>query len=120
MSSRRNSRSGLVALLVPVFVLAGCANDGVPEFWDDQADASGRGLAIRQFEDACVEANDDLPSARARPLCTCVVDRVREAVTYEKFRELDGFVTKHRDELTPVMLSENYGWFTSAVEACGT
>ena len=120
MSARRRCRISPATLLVAVLVVASCANDGVPESWDDQADDSGRGLAIRQFEDACMEANDDLPSARARSLCACVAGRVRDAVTYEKFRELDGFITKHRDELTAAMLSENYGWFTSAVEACGT
>jgi hypothetical protein len=104
--------------LLAVLLIAGCANDGIPESWDDQADESGTGLAIRQFQDACAEANDDLPSARARSLCVCVAGRVRSAVTYEKFRELDDFITKHRDELTPAMLSENYDWFTSAVEDC--
>jgi hypothetical protein len=107
--------AGLAALVVAGFMVVSCANDGVPESWDDQADDSGRGLAIRQFEDTCIEANDDLPSARSQSLCACVVDRVQDAVTYEKFRELDSFITKHRDELTAAMLSENYGWFTSAV-----
>ena len=118
MSAPRRSHTALAALLVAVFALGGCANDGVPESWDEQADSSGRGLVVRQFEDACMEANDDIPSARSRSLCTCVVDRVQATVTYEKFRELDRFITKHRDELTAAMLSENYGWFTSAVEAC--
>ena len=120
MFARRRSYSGLAALVVAGFMVVSCANDGVPESWDDQADDSGRGLVIRQFEDACIEANDDLPSARSQSLCACVVDRVQDAVTYEKFRELDSFITKHRDELTSAMLSENYGWFTSAVEACRT
>ena len=120
MSARRRFFSGPVALLVAGFVVVGCANDGIPESWDDQADDKGRGLVIRQFEDACVEANDDLPSARSRSVCTCVVDRIQDAVTYEEFSELDRFITKHRDELTATMLSENYGWFTSAVEVCET
>ena len=118
MPDHRSSRLRLAIPLLAVLLIAGCANDGIPESWDDQADESGTGLAIRQFQDACAEANDDLPSARARSLCVCVAGRVRSAVTYEKFRELDDFITKHRDELTPAMLSENYDWFTSAVEDC--
>ena len=120
MFVRRRFCSGPAALLVAGLVMVGCANDGVPESWEDQADDSGRGLVIRQFEDACMEANNDLPSARSRSVCNCVVDRIQDDVTYEKFSELDRFITKHRDELTATMLSENYGWFTSAVEACET
>ena len=118
MSEHRSSRLRPAIPLLVVFLIAGCANDGVPESWEDQADESGTGLAIRQFQDACVDANDDLPLARARSLCVCVAGRVREAVTYEKFTELDDFITKHRDDLTPTMLSENYRWFTEAVKAC--
>jgi len=125
MFARRRSYSGLAALVVAGFMVVSCANDGVPESWDDQADDSGRGLAIRQFEDACIEANDNLPSARSQSLCECVLKEIRstwdsDVDSFEKFRELDNFVTKHGNELTSTMLSENYGWFTSAVEACPT
>ena len=118
MPDHRSSRLHLAIPLLAVLLIAGCANDGIPESWNDQADDTGTGLAIRQFQDACAEANDDLPLVRARSLCVCVAGRVQDAVTYEKFRELDDFITKHRDELTPMMLSESYEWFTSAVEAC--
>ena len=43
MFARRRSYSGLAALVVAGFMVVSCANDGVPESWDDQADDSGRG-----------------------------------------------------------------------------
>ena len=101
-----------------LLVVSACANDGVPESWDDQIDDSGRGLVVRQFEESCVEANEDLPRGQIRRLCGCVIDHVRNVVTYEKFKELGKFITKHRDELTSAVLEENYNWFTSAVEDC--
>jgi hypothetical protein len=45
---------------------------------------------------------------------------VREAVTFEKFTELDDFVDKHRDDATAAMLGEHFAWFVEATEACAT
>ena len=122
MSDHRSFRLRLAVPLLAVLLIAGCANDGIPESWDDQADDSGTGLAIRQFHDACAEANDDLTSKQSQDLCRCVLKEIRtnwsDAESFEKFAELDGFITKHRDELNPAMLTENFGWFTSAVGAC--
>ena len=105
-------------LLALALVVAGCANSGVPESWDEQADESGKGLAERGFLGACVEANGDLAEVRARSYCACVLDKVQAAVTYEEFRTFDDFIDKHRDEVSPAMLDENFGWFLEAVAAC--
>ena len=106
------------ALLALALVVAGCANSGVPESWDEQADESGKGLAERGFLGACVEANGDLAAARSRSYCACVLNKVQAAVTYEEFRTFDDFIDKHRDEVSPAMLGENFGWFMEAVVAC--
>jgi hypothetical protein len=47
-----------------------------------------------------------------------VLDKVQAAVTYEEFRTFDDFIDKHRDEVSPAMLDENFGWFLEAVAAC--
>jgi hypothetical protein len=47
-----------------------------------------------------------------------VLDKVQAAVTYEEFRTFDDFIDKHRDEVSPAMLGENFGWFMEAVAAC--
>ena len=36
----------------------------------------------------------------------------------EKFKELDDFIRKHRDDLNSQMVSENYGWLNDSSEAC--
>ena len=44
--------------------------------------------------------------------------QVQDAVTFEEFKELDDFIDKHRDEVTSGMLTEHFGWFVEATEAC--
>tara|TARA_B110000438_G_C15711111_1_gene605381 strand:- start:474 stop:860 length:387 start_codon:yes stop_codon:yes gene_type:complete len=112
------NRSLLVALLFSSFLLISCANDGVPEAWDDQIDESGKGLVVRNFVDACKESNSDMSEVKAKNYCECVIGRVQNSVTYEKFKELDEFIRKHRDALTPAMISENYSWLSEAGESC--
>ncbi len=89
----------------------------MPESWDEQADESGKGLAERGFLGACVEANGDLAAARCRASCACVLDKVQVAVTYEEFRTFDDFMDKLRDELSPALLGEDFGWFMEEVHA---
>lgn len=103
-----------------MFLLAGCMSSGEPVSWEDQADESGHGLVEREFTAACMEANDDLSEVRSRTFCACVLDGVREAVTFEKFTELDDFVDKHRDDVSAAMLDEHFAWFIEATEACAT
>ncbi|MDP7551495.1 MAG: hypothetical protein QF896_09970 [Acidimicrobiales bacterium] len=108
----------LPAVISIVLLASACANSGAPETWEDQPDETGQGLAERNFVASCVEANDDLPEAKAESYCTCVLVNVKAAVSYEEFGEFDDFIDTHRADITAEMLSENFGWFTEAVEAC--
>ena len=90
----------------------------VPESWEDQADETGEGLVEREFTTACLAANNDLPTIRAKDFCGCVLDRVQAAVTFEEFKSLDDFIDKHRDDLTAAILREDFGWFVEATETC--
>jgi len=108
----------LPTVISVVLIASACANSGVPEAWDEQADETGRGLAERNFLDSCVEANSDLAQVKALSYCTCVLVKVKAAVSYEKFTEFDDFVDTHRSDVTADMVGENFSWFTEAVEAC--
>jgi hypothetical protein len=109
-SLKRTLFSGI---FVCVLLFTGCANDGKPETWDDQD-----GLVVSNFVEACQESNADLPTFKAKSYCECVIKGVRDSVTYEKFKELDDFIRKHRDDLNSQMISENYGWLNDSSEAC--
>ena len=93
-------------------------SSGEPVSWEDQADETGEGLVEREFTAACLAANDDLPTVRAKDFCSCVLGRVQAAVTFEEFKELDDFIDKHRDEVTSGMLAEHFGWFVDATGSC--
>ncbi|MBC8195659.1 MAG: hypothetical protein ISR43_08960 [Acidimicrobiia bacterium] len=108
----------LPAVLAVVLLASACANSGEPEAWGDQADETGRGLAERNFLDSCVEANGDLSELKARSYCTCVLAKVKAAVSFEEFTKFDDFIDTHRTDVTAEMLGENFGWFAEAVEAC--
>jgi len=47
-----------------------------------------------------------------------VIKGVKDSVTFEKFKELDDFIRKHRDDLNSQMISENYGWLDDSSKAC--
>ena len=113
----------LSALALAGLLLVGCANSGVPEGWDDQPDETGRGLAERNFIDACIEANDDLSESRASSLCECVLDEVQHEerdATYKDFTTLNNHLKKNSDEVTESGLRDLFPWFTDAVDACNT
>ncbi|MAT62761.1 MAG: hypothetical protein VYB02_01335 [Actinomycetota bacterium] len=107
------NRNLFTVILVCALLFSGCANDGVPETWEDQD-----GLVVRNFVEACQESNSDMSTFKARSYCECVINGVKEAVTFEKFKELDDFIRKHRDDLNSKMISENYGWLNDSSEAC--
>ncbi len=107
------NRNLFTGILVCALLLSGCANDGVPETWEEQD-----GLVVRNFVEACQESNSDMSTFKARSYCECVINGVKEAVTFEKFKELDDFIRKHRDDLNSKMISENYGWLNDSSEAC--
>jgi hypothetical protein len=101
-----------------LLLASACANSGVPETWEDQPDETGQGLAERNFVSSCVEANDDLPDAKAESYCTCVLVKVKAAISYEEFGEFDDFIDTHRADITAETSREHFGWLTAAVAAC--
>ncbi len=107
------NRNLFAGILVCALLFSGCANDGVPETWEEQD-----GLVVRNFVEACQESNSDMSTFKARSYCECVINEVKDAVTFEKFKELDDFIRKHRDDLNSKMISENYGWLNDSSEAC--
>jgi len=58
---------------------------------------------VRNFVEACQESNSDL-QLKAKSYCECVIRRVQDLVTFEKFKELDDFIRKHRDDLQEKLL----------------
>ena len=110
----------LSALALAGLLLVGCANSGVPEGWDDQPDETGRGLAERNFIDACIEANDDLSESRASSLCECVLDEVQGSASYDDYERLNDHFKDKGDEVTESGLRDLFPWFTDAVDACNT
>ena len=110
----------LSALALAGLLLVGCANSGVPEGWDEQPDGIGRGLAERNFIDACIEANDDLSESRASSLCECVLDEVQGSASYDDYERLNDHFKDKGDEATESGLRDLFAWFTDAVDACNT
>ena len=102
-------------------LLVGCANSGKPGGWNDQADETGRGLAERNFVDACVEANVDLSRSRATSMCECVLAEVQgSGASYEDFTTLNDHLKGEGDKVTESGLRDLFPWFTDAVDACKT
>ena len=108
----------LLPVALFVLVAAACVPSGEPVSWEDQADATGEGLVEREFVAACLEANDDLGSVKAKNFCACVLDGIQGKVTFEKFQELDSFIDDQRDIVTRGMLVEHYGWFVEISDDC--
>ena len=72
----------LLAVVAVVVLASGCVGSGEPVSWEDQAvEKDGPGLVEREFIAACLAANDDLPTVRAKDFCGCVLGRVQAAVT---------------------------------------
>ena len=108
----------LLTVALFVLVAAACVPSGEPVSWEDQADVTGEGLVEREFVAACLEANDDLGSVKAKNFCACVLDGIQAKVTFEKFQELDAFIDDQRDIVTRGMLVEHYGWFVEISDDC--
>ncbi len=111
-------RRSLLPFVLLVLVAAACVPSGEPVSWQDQADTTGEGLVEREFVAACLEANDDLGSVKAKNFCACVLDGIQNEVTFEKFQELDAFIDDQRDIVTRDMLVEYYGWFVEISDNC--
>ena len=112
--------SRLSALAVAGMLLVGCASSGNPVGWDDQADENGRGLAERNFVDACIEANGDLSWSRATPMCECVLAEVQGSATWDDYKRLNDHFKDKGDAVTESGLADLFPWFTDAVAACNT
>ena len=115
-----NRANRLLPVALAALLLVGCASSGVPEGWDEQVDETGRGLAERNFIDACIEANDDLSESRATPVCECILAEVQESVTYADFKQLNKNFKDNSDTVTESGLRDMFPWFTDAVDACAT
>ncbi len=115
-----NRANRLLPVALAALLLVGCASSGVPEGWDEQVDETGRGLAERNFIDACIEANDDLSESRATSLCECILAEVQGSATYADFEQLSKNVKDNSDAVTESGLRDMFPWFTDAVDACAT
>ena len=115
-----NRANRLLPVALAALLLVGCASSGVPEGWNEQVDETGRGLAERNFIDACIEANDDLSESRATSLCECILAEVQGSATYADFEQLSKNVKDNSDAVTESGLRDMFPWFTDAVDACAT
>ena len=93
----------LAVVAALVLVAAACGNSGAPTFYDDNAAdyqfdenspvESNVGQPERNFRDGCKEAGrDDLDEqvrANLADVCKCGFDRIRDALTFEEFKQLD-------------------------------
>ena len=112
--------SRLSALAVAGMLLVGCASSGNPVGWDDQADENGRGLAERNFLDACIESNGALSESRATTMCECVLAEVQGSATWDDYKKLEKNLRENSDKVTESGLVDLFPWFTDAVAACNT
>ena len=112
--------SRLSALAVAGMLLVGCASSGTPVSWGDQADENGRGLAERNFLDACIESNGALSESRATTMCECVLAEVQGSATWDDYKKLEKNLRENSDKVTESGLADLFPWFTDAVAACNT
>ena len=112
--------SRLSALAVAGMLLVGCASSGTPVSWGDQADENGRGLAERNFLNACIESNGALSESRATTMCECILAEVRGSATWDDYKKLEKNLKENSDKVTESGLVDLFPWFTDAVAACNT
>lgn len=86
-----------------VLVAAACGSSGAPTSYDDNADdyqfdedsavESNVGQAERNFRDGCKDAGEDDLDQQVQDnladVCKCGFDKIREALTFEEFKQLD-------------------------------
>ena len=85
----------IVAALI--LIAAACGNSGAPTSWDDNpAEYKGVpdvGQPERNFRTGCEEEGKDNLDAQVQEnladVCKCGFDGIREALTFEEFRDLD-------------------------------
>ncbi|WP_419850700.1 hypothetical protein [Candidatus Poriferisocius sp.] len=85
----------IVAALI--LIAAACGNSGAPTSWDDNpAEYKGVpdvGQPERNFRTGCEEEGKDNLDAQVQEnladVCKCGFDGIREALTFEEFKDLD-------------------------------
>jgi hypothetical protein len=104
----------LLPFLLGALLLAGCSqNDNTPEGYPDRSLGEDQGRNDYQvwlnFEQACLEANDDLPAGTAADVCECTWDAYVDEVPFEVFisfdrtiRERIGTVGNNRTDLETI------------------
>jgi len=114
----KRSRLTLFPIILVLLVLAaGCANSATPNGWDEQA-VDGQGLAERNFLDSCHAANEDLTQMVGEEFCGCLLEEIKEAVTFSEFKKLDDHIKKHSNEITESGLGDAFPWFVEVNESC--
>tara|TARA_B100000959_G_scaffold286600_1_gene366022 strand:+ start:2480 stop:2857 length:378 start_codon:yes stop_codon:yes gene_type:complete len=105
------------SILVVLVLATGCANSATPNDWEEQA-VNGEGLAERNFLDSCNAANEDLPEIVREEFCGCLLDGIKQAVTFSEFKKLDDHIKKHSNEITESGLEDGFPWFVEVNENC--
>tara|TARA_B110000014_G_C20125250_1_gene598812 strand:+ start:5237 stop:5614 length:378 start_codon:yes stop_codon:yes gene_type:complete len=104
-------------ILTFLLFAAGCANSATPSEWEEQA-VDGQGLAERNFLDSCHAANEDLTEMVREEFCGCLLDGIKQAVTFSEFKKLDDHIKKHSNEITASGLGDAFPWFVEVNENC--
>ncbi|MBD35454.1 MAG: hypothetical protein CL512_01650 [Actinobacteria bacterium] len=113
----RSRLTYLSVFLVSLLFIAGCANSATPNSWEEQA-VDGQGLAERNFIESCHAANEDLTEMVREGFCGCLLDGIKEAVTFSEFKKLDDHIKKHSNEITATGLGDAFPWFIEVNDNC--
>ncbi len=114
---QRSGFTKLSTILVFLVLVSGCANSATPSDWEEQA-VNGEGLAERNFLDSCNAANEDVTEIVREEFCGCLLDGIKQAVTFSEFKKLDDHIKKHSNEITESGLGDAFPWFVEVNENC--
>ena len=113
----RSRLTYLSVFLVSLLFIAGCANSATPNSWEEQA-VDGQGLAERNFIESCHAANEDLTEMVREDFCGCLLNGIKQAVTFSEFKKLDDHIKKHSNEITATGLGDAFPWFIEVKDNC--
>ena len=118
MKKIKRSRLTIFPIILTFLLFAaGCANSATPREWEEHAD-DVQGLAERNFLDSCHAANEDLTEMVREEFCGCLLDGIKQAVTFSEFKKLDDHIKKHSNEITASGLGDAFPWFVEVNENC--
>ena len=118
MKKIKRSRLTIFPIILTFLLFAaGCANSATPSEWGEQA-VDGQGLAERNFLDSCHAANEDLTEMVREEFCGCLLDGIKQAVTFSEFKKLDDHIKKHSNEITASALGDASPWPVEVTENC--